>query len=236
LVSIHETLSYTIAKKMPQSLDVALFVEGSGSGSVPDPTRLGRTTASHRRLNDIQGSANRIPAQPRQQQSGRRFCTMVDGWTVARLTVAGEVERLRLCHWHRQWVGARRVWLKFIVALSNPIPHHLEKSRIKIAPAQRFEPESWEEDGLGPARGGLIRLPSGRIALLMELAHQIKHRVVPGPHVVIDGGDVVTFSVSALVDEVVHALGLSESAVAWKADEDIRQSAAQTLAAWRARS
>lgn len=66
----------------------------------------------------------------------------------------------------------------------------------------------------------------------MELAHAIKY-FGAGPQLVVDGADVVTFGVSALVYEVVHALGLSESAVAWKQDENIRQSAAQSLAAIR---
>jgi hypothetical protein len=40
------------------------------------------------------------------------------------------------------------------------------------------------------------------------------------------------FGVSAMVDEVVHVLGLSESVVAWKANEDVRQSITQVLEAW----
>jgi hypothetical protein len=75
----------------------------------------------------------------------------------------------------------------------------------------------------------LIRLPSRRIALIKEHAHAIKQTGVRGPYLVVDGADVIGFGVSALVDEVVSALGLSESAVAWKAGEDIRQSVAQIL-------
>jgi hypothetical protein len=40
------------------------------------------------------------------------------------------------------------------------------------------------------------------------------------------------FGVSVMVDEVVHVLGLSESVVAWKANEDVRQSITQVLEAW----
>ena len=99
-----------------------------------------------------------------------------------------------------------------------------------------MEPDSWEEDGLGPSRGVFIRLPSGRIALIRERAKAIKHLGVPGPQLVVDAADLVAFGVSSLLEEAVRALGLSESAVAWKADEDIRQSAAQILAAMRLRS
>jgi hypothetical protein len=91
--------------------------------------------------------------------------------------------------------------------------------------ATRFDLElvSWFEDGLGPARGVAIRLPSGRIVLIKELEHAIKHFGDPGPHLLTDGADIVGFGVSALVDEVISALRLSESAVAWRASEDIRQ-------------
>lgn len=98
-----------------------------------------------------------------------------------------------------------------------------------------MEPDGWEEDGLGPSRGVFVRLPSGRIALIMERAHAIKHFGVLA-QVVVDGADLVAFGVSSLLEEAVRALGLSESAVVWKADESTRQSAAQILAAWPARS
>jgi hypothetical protein len=92
--------------------------------------------------------------------------------------------------------------------------------------ATRFGMElvSWFEGGLGPARGVAICLPSGRIVLIKELEQAIKHLGVPGPHLLADGADIVSFGVSALVDEVISALGLSRSAVAWEASEDIRQS------------
>lgn len=104
--------------------------------------------------------------------------------------------------------------------------------------AARFnmEPASWDDDGLGPTRGLLIRLPSGRIVLIQEQEYAIKHQGIPGFELVVDGGDMVSLGVDALLDEVLHAFGLSESAVYWKADEDSRQSAAQILAAWRGRS
>jgi hypothetical protein len=103
--------------------------------------------------------------------------------------------------------------------------------------AARFglEPDSWNEDGLGPSQRVFIRLPSGRIALIRERAHLVKHYGA-GPDFAVDVADVVTFGVSRLIDEVLSALGLSESAVAWNADENTRQSAAPILTAWRARS
>jgi hypothetical protein len=63
-----------------------------------------------------------------------------------------------------------------------------------------MEPESWD-DGRGPARGVLIRLPSGRIALLKELAYAIKYHGWPGPELVVDGADLVGFGISSLIEE-----------------------------------
>ena len=99
----------------------------------------------------------------------------------------------------------------------------------------RMERKSWEEDGLGPSRGVFVRLPSARIALIVERAHATKHFGVLA-QVVVDGADLVTFGISSLLEEAVRALGVPESAVAWEADETTRQSAAQILAAWRTRS
>jgi hypothetical protein len=99
--------------------------------------------------------------------------------------------------------------------------------------AARFgEPLSWDDDGLGPARGVVVRLPSGRIVLIKELAFAIKYQGAPGPQLVVDGAALVAFGVDGLLQEALRALGISESAVAWKADEITRQSAARLLAAW----
>jgi hypothetical protein len=97
-----------------------------------------------------------------------------------------------------------------------------------IATRLGMEPVSWEEPGLGPTRGVCIRLPSGRIVLILEHAYAIKYGA-PGAQLVADGDDVVSLGVSALVDEILLALGLSDNAVAWKGGEDTRQSAARIL-------
>jgi hypothetical protein len=88
---------------------------------------------------------------------------------------------------------------------------------------------------LVPHEAYFIPLPSGRITVIRERAHPVKHYGA-GPDLAVDVADVVTFGVSPLIDEVLSALGLSESAVAWKGDENTCQSAAQVLTAWRARS
>jgi hypothetical protein len=92
-----------------------------------------------------------------------------------------------------------------------------------------MEPESWFEDGLGPARGVVIRLPSERVVLIQEFEYASKHFGASELNLEVDGADVVSFGVSALVDEVISALGLSQNAVAWKASEDSRQSVGRIL-------
>src|SRR5262245_13661908 len=83
--------------------------------------------------------------------------------------------------------------------------------------ASRFElkPESWDEAGLGPARGVFIGLPSGKVVLILELEHAIKRLGACGPQVLADGADVAVIGVGALLDEMVHALDLPDDAVAW---------------------
>jgi hypothetical protein len=41
----------------------------------------------------------------------------------------------------------------------------------EIAQARGFEIESWQEDGLGQAHGMMLKLPTGRVVLLIELQH-----------------------------------------------------------------
>jgi hypothetical protein len=125
---------------------------------------------------------------------------------------------------------------RFPSGLSRPIAV-LTVSLDDIAARFGMELVSWFEDGLGPARGVAIRLASGRIVVIKEFEHAIKHFGRPGPELFVDGADIVSLGVSALVDEVVSALGLSQSAVAWKASEDIRQSPElKAVADWRARN
>ena len=95
--------------------------------------------------------------------------------------------------------------------------------------------QGWDEDGLGPARGAFIRLPSDRVVLIRELAHAAKHLGWRGTDVVADAGDLVVVGVGPLIDEVVSAFELSDGVIAWAAGEGDRQKAAEILEAWRAR-
>ena len=98
--------------------------------------------------------------------------------------------------------------------------------------AERFglKIETWDEDGLGPARGMFVGFPSGRVMLLRELEHQVKHGVVAGPSVWIEAGPIAELGVQPLIDEVLEGLGLPADAVAWRPIDDVREAAAEAVA------
>jgi len=89
-----------------------------------------------------------------------------------------------------------------------------------------FEPESWEESGLGIARGGFVALPSGRVVLLQELDHSKKMYGRYETDISADVRDFVTFGAELLVDEVIAALSVSRDVVTWSQGPDGRVSAA----------
>lgn len=106
--------------------------------------------------------------------------------------------------------------------------------RVPVAEiAKRFglTVDTWEEAGLGRAHGMFIRFPSGRVMLLRELEHAIKHLGREGPTVHVDAGELAAFGVEPLVAEVLESLGLPSDAVAPVAPNDSRDAAKQILAA-----
>jgi hypothetical protein len=95
----------------------------------------------------------------------------------------------------------------------------------EIARSLGFEIESWEEDGLGPARGMLLRLPTGRVVLFRELQHAIDHYREMGPYVHIDAGAIAEFGVEPLISEVLTSLDLPQQMVDWRASSEQQQTA-----------
>jgi hypothetical protein len=83
--------------------------------------------------------------------------------------------------------------------------------------AQRlgFRAEGWEEEGLGPARGAALRLPSGRPVVLQELQYEVVAGTSAGPDVLVDAAYLGTVGVAPFVAEVLTALELSPTALAW---------------------
>src|SRR5262245_18432267 len=73
---------------------------------------------------------------------------------------------------------------------------------------------TWDEPGLGPARGLGCRLPSGRVCFLEELELAIQHQGARGPTVYVDAADLGSLGVESMLAEVLGALGLSRSDLA----------------------
>jgi hypothetical protein len=95
-----------------------------------------------------------------------------------------------------------------------------------------FTIDHWEEDGLGPASGMLLRLASGRVVLVCELEHAVKHLGARGPTIHVDASHLAQDGVEPLVNEVLDALELSRDATDWIAPVDAQASAADLLGKW----
>src|SRR5262245_43147077 len=117
---------------------------------------------------------------------------------------------------------------RFPNGIGWPIAHL--RTRVRDI-AQRFglTVEAWEENGLGPASGFIIGLPSGRAMALRELTYLIEREGAEGPELLADAGDVAAFGVEALVAEMLDALDLPRQAIAWIAPDDARRRAADLL-------
>jgi hypothetical protein len=99
----------------------------------------------------------------------------------------------------------------------------------EIARSLGLEIESWEEDGLGPARGMLLRLPTGRVVLFRELQHLIDHYREMGPYVHVDAAVIAEFGVEPLINEVLTSLDLPQQMVDWRASSEQQQTAIDFL-------
>ena len=93
---------------------------------------------------------------------------------------------------------------------------------------------TWQEEGLGTARGVACRLPSGRVFLLEELEMSVRYQNAKGPNVYVDATDLGNQRVEALLNEVLEGLQLSLSDVNWLAEAAAQQSAAKLAAGVRA--
>ena len=85
----------------------------------------------------------------------------------------------------------------------------------------------WDEDGLGPACGMFIRLPSGLIVLLVELEHAVRHLGAAGPIIHAAATEVVEFGIEPLVSETLEGLKLGRDVIGWIAPQEVS-------AQWRA--
>jgi hypothetical protein len=104
----------------------------------------------------------------------------------------------------------------------------------ELAARLGFSVSVWDEDGLGPARGFVCRLPSGRVFGLQELEHEIRYQWAQGPNVLVDAGDLASQGIEPLLGEVLDGLGLCRADVTWLAHPMATEFAAQRVAEVRA--
>lgn len=92
-----------------------------------------------------------------------------------------------------------------------------------------LEIRTWNEDGLGAARGVLCRLPSGRVMMVRELVHAVEYLGARGPDVIADGDDILAVGANALVEEILAAFELPRGVVGWMMDGEGERFVAETL-------
>lgn len=93
----------------------------------------------------------------------------------------------------------------------------------EIARVHGFCVENFIDDGLGEAQAILLKLPSGRVVLLIEHQHLIEHHKIKGPTVSFDAGVVAELGVGPLIGEVLTSLDLSQQAVDWVPSSEQQQ-------------
>ena len=103
----------------------------------------------------------------------------------------------------------------------------------EIAKSLGFEVESWADE-LGPTQAMRLRLPSGRVVILIELQHSITHHRAKGPYVHVDAAIIAEFGVQLLIDEIMTSLGLSDQLVDWRATSEQQQYAIDFMKRWTA--
>ena len=92
----------------------------------------------------------------------------------------------------------------------------------EIAKSLGFEIESWTDE-LGPTGAMCLRLPTGRVVVLIERQHLIDHYGKKGPYVQVDAAILAEFGAESLIDEVLTSLGLSDQLVDWRATSEQQQ-------------
>jgi hypothetical protein len=94
-----------------------------------------------------------------------------------------------------------------LVVLSSGIESYAEKFGLQV--------ETWEEDGLGTARGGFLRLDNGRIVLIREMDHARQNLGCPGPYIEVDMSELESRGAAEILAEVADAMQLGQDDIAW---------------------
>lgn len=79
--------------------------------------------------------------------------------------------------------------------------------------------EHWDEDGLGPARGGAYLLDSELVVAIQDLLHASVHLHVAGPTVEVDAVDLIANGIAGTVRKILDGLRLPDDAIDWMPDE-----------------
>jgi hypothetical protein len=95
----------------------------------------------------------------------------------------------------------------------------------ELAERLGFSIDSWEEEGLGPARGAVLRLSTGKLILLQEQEYLIESGTTEGPCVWVDAADLAALGVTLLLHEVLGELGLDLEAVGWRQEPEAQAEA-----------
>jgi hypothetical protein len=82
-----------------------------------------------------------------------------------------------------------------------------------LAGALSIKTDEWEEDGLGLARGAWLKLSTGRVVLVYELAHSIDYLGARGPTVEVEAGEATALGLSRLTAEVKSELSLTDKQI-----------------------
>lgn len=128
-----------------------------------------------------------------------------------------------------QWPSGSWVWLMNVDVLIDVLAETLP-----------FVVNDLDDDGLGPERGCLLRLESGRVILLNQLEHAVRHYGAKGPMVQVDAADAVEQGLLPFAEEVRTALGLLPDQIGFVTDNPERwlieaREAVQSGASWLAR-
>lgn len=98
--------------------------------------------------------------------------------------------------------------------------------------------EHWDEDGLGPARGGAYELESGLVVGICDLEYMRGRHDLSGPEVNVDATDLVAHGAAGTVRLILTGLCLPDDAIDWMQDESVLDAARGLIRSaeeWRAR-
>lgn len=98
--------------------------------------------------------------------------------------------------------------------------------------------EHWDEDGLGPARGGAYLLDSNLVVAIQDLEYARNRPGMAGPCVEVDATDLIANGIAGTVRKILDGLRLPDDAIDWMPEEaglDAARELVRSTEEWRAR-